>query len=152
MINFQFNPVDPRDPVAGREYRGGCATASLTELTWYYFHGDVHIGTADGEFTTNFGWVAILDFATNLSALASNLQVGEQANYWFKESDDWFSFLRTGSDQVVIAASFAPGLATSSYGEFKAESANFLAQILKRLIAEFPELALNPVLGRIRPS
>ena len=136
----------------GWERQDKLSSATLVDLRFHYFLGDVRISDDHGVvLDTKIGSVGILDFAISMLAIAEQMTTRQDAasEYRFKESNDWISVLKVGDD-VFLACSYAPGIAQASFGEFTDQAGRFLATTLDQLSSDFPALALNREVASIR--
>jgi hypothetical protein len=136
----------------GRERRDELDSASLADLQFHYFLGDVRLSDEHGVvFQTSFGWVGALDFVISLFRIGQQLGTAQEASldYRFKQSDDWISVLRV-RDAVFLSCSFAPGIARAPFKDFVNHTCYSLGSMLDQFAVEYPGLVANPDIVRLR--
>jgi len=74
-------------------------TVTDTDLRYYLFPGDVAFVVGACDFSTNWGWVPILDFASALLWLLDDLDESGPRHFEFTESDATIDFRL--SDEIV---------------------------------------------------
>ena len=84
---------------------------SEADLRYRFMLGDIAIKAGDVNFSTEWGWVPILDFAFALDRAAERLQEECEFLFEFTESEAWIKFERN-LRLVKISASYVEGHAT----------------------------------------
>jgi hypothetical protein len=117
---------------------------SADELTLRYdaFPGDVVFRVDDADFSAQWGWVPVLDFALALGAIAERLDDHDSERFEFTESDATIEF-RRDDGPIEISASYAQSVARLPLFELTAAAEEFLARVTEGLASTHPELAGN---------
>jgi hypothetical protein len=120
------------------------AQASLTDLTYRMFIGDVVFRVDGCSFDAQWGWIPVLDFAIQLYDSTRALGTCEEARLSFTENAEYVGFRRT-SDHVAVSASYCSGSAEVPVDELEVAARKFLTRILADLSARWPSIKSNPI-------
>lgn len=148
MFILGFAP-SANDRFRGWEYEHDCAAATLVDLSYRYFLGDISISTEEVTMKTRFEWVPVYDFGLSMQYISAQLADSDGLHsYEFKESDDWVSVRRRGVD-IYISTSFERGIAWTPYVNFRDEVSRFLTATTRDLSSSFPALTRNTELAGV---
>lgn len=113
-------------------------------LRYYLLPGDVFFRADGKDFSAQWGWVPIIDFAASLRHIDDKLRTHHKAfeTFEFTESDATLSFARDG-DFVVIAASYSPDVARVPKNELTAAVRDLCLALVDDLKVHFPDLYQN---------
>lgn len=125
------------------------AAADATALRYRLFPGDVVFRNDDVDFSTQWRWVQVLDFALSLEAIDAALDADREARFEFTESDAALDF-RLEVNDVVVSSTYAPGLLRVEASEFHAATKRFAQLVIHELCEQHPGLAENPAIRSIR--
>ncbi|RBQ14344.1 hypothetical protein DP939_41015 [Spongiactinospora rosea] len=132
-----------------REDELDLATAPGYQLFFSCFVGDVDLRLDGLNFRTNFGWVATLSFAVGFAWRLSGLPAAGRMSMDFLEDDEWLS-LRFDDGRVLVASSYARGIAVVPYADLLKLARDSLTRHADALMAAYPRLAENRILaGRL---
>jgi len=110
------------------------------DLDYYMFKGDIRFRVDKANFDAEWGWVTILDFATQIFEIVAELKgVGV---FTFTESDAGIQFKRQ-SDIVVISSNYSEDEGIVDYEELFTSVSVFFRRVLTDLEKLFPELRQN---------
>jgi hypothetical protein len=123
-------------------------TADEVVLRYDCFPGDIVLRAGDGDFTTHFGWVPVLDFALALRAIARKLVDEPRQVFTFTESDATLTFTRD-EDLVTIRASYAPAIGRVTYARLSDAADALLSRMVADLTGLYPELTENKVFAEL---
>lgn len=124
------------------------STADEGVLRYEAFLGDVGVRIDAVDFSTNWGWVPILDFAMGLETAIADLEGGEQRSVFeFTESDDAIRFVREG-DLVCVSTTYRKGQPRLPFEELRAAVSAFATRVRDRVCGEWPELKRNKTIER----
>jgi hypothetical protein len=114
--------------------------------------GDLILEIGSTNFSTNWGWVPLIDLAASLRHIAKELERPERTEtFEFTESESWLRFTRYG-DHVIVTASFVPGNARVEYSRFASAIEGLGKQLRKELLRRNPELSENAAFQRLLPE
>ncbi|MGH9336533.1 MAG: hypothetical protein ACRD21_22575, partial [Vicinamibacteria bacterium] len=116
--------------------------ASVDDLRYRVFLGDVLFHANHHDLSARWGWVPLLDFALGLRKILRNLKEGEFGIFDFTDSDATIRFQRN-EEMVEVTASYAPGSASVLYKSFLEEVDRFAGSVSSRLVNQYPELIEN---------
>lgn len=136
-------------PLPGDGTNRALVSASESELRYSLFPGDVVFKVGDADFSANWGWVPVLDFALGLESGASELLQGkEEVEFEFTESDSAIRFQRDEGD-IFISASYAPHRAVVNLEDLVKAVRGFRKRLVNDLSLIHPELRMNPTLRKL---
>lgn len=118
------------------------AVASLDQLHYDLFLGDIILRINGADFGTNWGWVPIYDFAICFARLVDSLQNGVASVFDFTESEAAIEF-KLDDHQVRVSANYTSATAAVDYDEFLDASHTFVVKVLAYLAAQYPSLKRN---------
>jgi hypothetical protein len=131
---------------------GNWSRADEEDFRYRVALGDVILEIGSTNFSTNWGWVPLIDLAASLRHIAKELERPERTEtFEFTESESWLRFTRHG-DQVIITASFAPGNARVEYSRFVNAIERLGQQLRKELVRRNPALSENEAFQRLLPE
>ena len=138
-LDYQISSSSP-------ERRSSVDLACADEGTLHYelFLGDVCLRVENADFSTDWGWVPVLDFALGLVRVIRSLAPGTCEVFEFTESEASLYFTRSIDDQVVVSANYSSATATVSYGELLNRARGFLRRVVIELQNAYPALTKNP--------
>ena len=114
------------------------------ELTLRYdaFPGDVVFRVDDEDFSAQWGWVPVLDFALALGTVTERLDSHDHELFEFTESGATIDF-RRDDGPIAISASYTQALARIPLFELSNAVDEFFDRVAEGLQAEHPQLAEN---------
>lgn len=127
----------------------GPATLSETDLRYKYFGVGFRLTVGDIEIIPKGRVVTLVDLVFSLSFAVERISSGQDAAFGFTESDEVIR-LRQEGDSVIVSSSKSSVQGSVSREEFLGEVARFLRAAYSRLVAEVPELSVNPTIQRLR--
>jgi hypothetical protein len=114
--------------------------------------GDLILEIGSTNFSTNWGWIPLIDLAAGLRRIAKVLQhPGRTEIFEFTESESWLRFARP-EGQVVVTASYAPGNAQIEYSRFVHAIEQLSKQLRTELLRINPALSENVTFQRLLPE
>ena len=130
-------------PAPGESTARELVSATESELRYSLFLGDVVFRVGDADFSANWGWVPVLDFALGLEGAARELLQGkEEAEFEFTESDSAIRFQRDQGD-VFISASYAPHRTVVNLKDLVNAVRIFRKRVVDDLSLIHPQLRMN---------
>jgi hypothetical protein len=140
MVSLDYN----LEPLEVSKLEGvNLTTATATDLDYYLFCGSVFFQIDGIRFDADWGWIPILDFATQLFLIVSEINDGEVRTLEFTESEATIEFQRAGSD-IEVSAEYASAMAKVSHHELQQGATAFFRRVLDDLLSRWPQLAANP--------
>ena len=119
-------------------------SASEMDLRYSLFLGDVVFMVGDADFSANWGWVPVLDFALGLAHTIRELQEGKrESEFDFTESDAVIRFQREEED-VLISASYTPHRTVVTVDDLASAVGLFRKRVVADLLLAHPQLRMNP--------
>lgn len=125
------------------------ATLSETDLRYKYFGVGFRLTVGGIEIVPQGQVVTLVDLMFSLSFALERISSGRDAAFDFTEYDDVIRF-RQESDSVIVSSSKGSVEGSVNREEFLGEAVRFLGECFSRLVAEFPELSVNPTIQRLR--
>ena len=113
-----------------------------TDLDYYLFKGDILFRVDNANFDAGWGWIPILDFATQIFKIVAELKMVERNAFEFTESDAAIKF-ELRRNLVVISSNYSPDEGKINYEELHISVSGFLHRVLTELGTHFPELRKN---------
>ena len=124
-------------------FRAATTTVTDSDLRYSLFPGDVAFVVGECDFSANWGWVPILDFAYGLLWILDDLDESETRHFEFTESEAIIEFRLT--DGIVhISATYAPYAATCRLSELIAEARAFARKVVEDIRMLSPQVAASP--------
>jgi hypothetical protein len=117
-------------------------TADEMTLRYDAFPGDVVFRIDDADFSAQWGWVPILDFALALGTIVDRLDGHDREVFEFTESGATIDFRRENG-AIAISTSYAMANARAPLFELSNGVDTFLKQLTAALEEKHPELADN---------
>jgi hypothetical protein len=125
--------------------------AALDEgaLRYQAFLGDIVFRVKSADFSANWGWIPILDFAVGLVTIVKRLAVQSSCETFdFTESDAAICFRH--ADKVVdISASYVNATASVTLLELDDASRRFLTRLAYEVMTRYPVLNDNAAFKRL---
>ena len=117
---------------------------SADEMTLRYdaFPGDIVFRIDDADFSAQWGWVPILDFALALRTIVERLDGHDRELFEFTESGATIGFRRDGGT-IEISTSYASAIARAPLFELSNAVDTFIDELADALETQHPELADN---------
>jgi hypothetical protein len=132
------------DPIAATKAKEvDLASADSAALRYYLFPGDIVLRGKEADFSTQWGWVQVLDFALSLKAIEETLEREGAARLEFTESSAALDF-RLENNNVCVSSSYAPGLLRIRSSEFREQVQQFVHGVIRDLCKQHPRMARNP--------
>ena len=131
-------------PALGYSDADSClGTASMSDIRYKCFPGDLLIRIGGGDFSTDWGWVPILDAALGLKYVLETLRSdGEIRTFEFTESESTINFTRE-EDTVHVSASYTSAVATVGYVELKTALDDFAVDVRSQVVSRYPTIETN---------
>lgn len=121
-------------------------------LRYDLFLGDVVFTAGACDFSTDWGWVPIVDFVACMDAIVRELlNDARLAHFEFTESDAKITFRNDGSN-VRIASTYADGEFSIPMCELAHAVQSETKRLHSELICSYPELRNNPVFEKLISS
>ena len=119
-------------------------SADETTLRYEVLLGDICIEANTHDFSAKWGWIPIVDFVASLRLILRQLVDDDEVECAldFTESDAVLRFKRA-KDDVLISASYAPGVACIPLTELTAEVETFSHRVARELSQQYPPLRAN---------
>lgn len=131
---------------------GSWSDADEEDFRYRVALGDLILEIGSTNFSTNWGWVPLIDLAAGLRHIAKELERPERTEtFEFTESESWLRFTRHG-DQVIVTTSFVPGNARVEYSRFVNAIERLGKQLRKELLRRNPVLSKNEAFQRLLPE
>ena len=131
---------------------GSWSQADEEDFRYRVALGDLIMEIGSTNFSTNWGWIPLIDVAVSLQRIAEELQrPGRTQTFEFTESESWLRFRRQ-EDDVIVTASYAPGNARVEYSRFIDAIQHLKKQLRQELLRLNPALARNPDFQRLLPE
>lgn len=111
-------------------------------LRYECFLGDVQLEVGSADFSTDWGWVPVLDFALGIASLLDTLEPGGSSCFEFTESEAWIQFARVG-DVVRVTSSYSGQVALADIVEFRAAARDLARRVGERVGSKHPQLRRN---------
>ena len=118
--------------------------ATEEQLHYELFCGDIIFQVNNVDFSTDWGWVPVLDFSVTLARLILSLSKSPKAAFEFTESESVIEF-ELINNKVNISASYTESLSTVLYEEFIDVSNIYLTTVLSDLSKKHPSLKENKI-------
>jgi hypothetical protein len=115
---------------------------TATQLDYYVFCGDIVFQIDDLVFDARWGWVPIVDFATQLFCNLKEISDGECKSLEFTESDATLQFTRSG-EEIEIVGSYCSSRARVRLWDMREAAKGFFARVMSDLTTKWPELSRN---------
>lgn len=115
---------------------------SDVQLRYDCFLGDVRFVLSGADFSTDWGWIPIFDFALSLRLIGEALVREGSAVFEFTDSDHVIEF-NVNDERVVVRTNYAIGQGAVKLSEFSRATAGFLSRVRTRIEGEFPDLREN---------
>ena len=145
MITLDYRLSSRADDLTGQ----GLVSATEAELRYRLFLGDVALRVGDANFSADWGWVPILDFALGLEYAARELLHGKnEALFEFTESDSVIQFRRDEGD-VVVSASYAPDTTVVNLEDLVKAAVEFRKRVVDDLLLIHPQLRMNSTMRNL---
>jgi hypothetical protein len=145
-IDYRLSP-----PWSEGEATLDLAAADETALRYRAFPGDQILRIDGVEFSAEWGWVPLLDFASALVEAVARLESGAaDAAIDFTENDARI-MLRGDGAAIAVSCTFRDGVARIGRAELAAAARNHAARLLADLSGRFPRLRANSDLTRWYP-
>lgn len=152
MITLSISLLDPGSPWLRTwdDVRGvDPATLSEMDLRYKYFGVGFRLAVGGIEIIPQGKVVTLVDLMFSLSFALESILSGQDAAFDFTEYDDIIR-LRQESDLVIVSSSKGSVEGSVNREEFLGEAVRFLGECFSRLVAEVPELSINPTIQRLR--
>lgn len=119
-------------------------TVSELDLRYDCLLGDIHFRIDHAGFSTEWGWVPVLDFALGLSNLVDSVATTGEESLEFTESEAEIRVRRRADDLLEVTSTYSAGVGAISHEDLYRSSRDFLRKLADRLVVEHPALAENP--------
>jgi hypothetical protein len=120
--------------------------SSADEMTIRYnlFLGDIVMQIETCDFSTNWGWVPVLDFIISLNDIICELNKHSHFEiiFEFTESEANIKFERDGIF-LLVSASYVQGTSKVLFDDFSIELEVFTSRVIKDILNNFPESKNN---------
>jgi hypothetical protein len=136
-------------PLPGDYTDQALVSAGESELRYRLFFGDIVFRIGDADFSANWGWVPVLDFALGLEHAVRGLLHGkDEAEFEFTESDSTIRFQRDAAD-VFVSASYAPYRTVVNLEDLLKAARAFRTRVVDDLSLIHPQLGLNSTIRNL---
>src|SRR3990172_1056919 len=135
VLDYRLEPAELRK-LDGRDL----GALTTTQLDYYLFCGSIIFRIEGVTFDAIWGWVPVMDFATQLFEISCDVKSGETRRLEFTESDAALSFSRLG-EQVAVHANYSTGAARVPVQELKIAAKKFLSRVVTDFATKWPELS-----------
>jgi hypothetical protein len=129
--------------------------ASVDEMALRYqlLLGDVVLKANAHDFSANWGWIPVIDFAAALKHIVVELREDEvrETTFDFTESDATLRFKRAGN-ALLISSSYTLGEAQVPFKDFATAVDAFACRVGRELREQYPALRKNAALARFLPE
>lgn len=140
MIKLDYLlPADELSKVEARDLR----QVTAAELDYYLFRGNIYFTVDGNNFDADWGWVPIIEFASQLFLLTKRLPKTFAETFEFTESGETIG-LSLAQEIVTISPSYVTASATAVYPELQTETTMFVQRVLQEFSDAFPALLENP--------
>lgn len=104
------------------------------------------------DFTADWGWVPLIDFAASMVNIIEELSQSEvgKSIFEFTESDATITFEKLGKE-LRITCTYAPGQITVPFASFEDAVRNFTARLRKDQVTRHPPLRENAAFDKLLP-
>ena len=119
------------------------ANITASDLDYYLFRGDIIFRVDEKRLDTEWGWVPVVEFATQLFLILTKIVDGEERFLEFTESEATIRFLRH-KEIVDLEASYVDVYVSVDQSELRSASIEFFGRILEDISAKYPDLSKNP--------
>jgi hypothetical protein len=119
------------------------ASATHTDLDYYLFCGSVVFRIDGKSFDAQWGWIPILDFATQLFLIVCEIKDAEVRTLEFTESEATIEFRRQGSE-IQVSAEYASATAEAPLQELKQTASAFFRKVLDDVSSRWPQITDSP--------
>lgn len=114
--------------------------------------GDLILEIGPTNFSTNWGWIPLVDLAVCFRHIAKKLQhPGRTETFEFTESESWLRFSRE-EGEVLITSSYSTGTARAEYTRFVQAIERLNKQLRADLLQLNPELPKNAAFQKLLPE
>lgn len=127
-------------------------TIGEVPLRYDLFLGDITFKVGKCDFSTNWGWVPIIDFMACMNSIIVDLLNDQRlAHFEFTESDAKITFRNDGS-MIRIASTYADGSCEVPLGEFIRTVKRESHRLREELLGKHPGLLANPAFNNLLAS
>ena len=123
------------------------ASAGEEVLRYEAFLGDVILRIDGIDFSAQWGWVPVLDFAMGMENVLADLLDKGRSVFEFTESANELRFAKEG-DVIHVSGTYVNGQASMRLEEFQSAVSRFSERVRDRLCREWPELRTNKAIER----
>lgn len=128
------------------------ATIDEIKLRYELFLGDIAFKTNNCDFSTNWGWVPVVDFMACMNSIVIDLLNDARLPYFeFTESDAKITFRNDGS-MIHVASTYAEGEFIISLEEFARIVRSETRRLRGELLSLYPRLSANQVFDKLLPD
>lgn len=126
------------------------AVADEVALRYRVLLGDIVFKGDGWDFSTNWGWVPIVDFAISMKQIADVLLEHDfaETSFEFTESSASIGFRRNG-DIVLISSNYAEGEGRVPLVSLKGDIDSFVRRVVRELPERHPSLRENKLFGQL---
>lgn len=150
MIELQF----VRDPNENRDEEStDFSQLQEWELRQSYILGDIYFSVHSKAFSTQWGWVPLLDVASSFLDICRSLQrgVGEVA-YEFVAASDAKIVFKVDGKTIRISSNYTDEVAEAGIEELTLSIERSVVDFVRSVVIEFPSLRRNPTLMVMFPT
>jgi len=124
------------------------ASASETDLRYRSLLGDVEFRIGDSDFSTQWGWIPLLDFALGLTDVLMRLPDSRLESFEFTESGAELRFELRGGE-VEVRSNFAAAIGHAPLEVLRRAAQGLAEQVLSAARMEAPGVDANPDFERL---
>ena len=143
MFNLDYRLTDDFSSTRRR-----LKNADEMDLRYDYFTGDIILENENCSFSTEWGWVTLLDFAASMKAIALDMGSNNIDEFEFTESDDKLIF-KLSEHEIHISSSYKEGEIIVDLAQFKQACSALIERLSSELLRLYPELNENISFARI---
>jgi hypothetical protein len=131
--------------------RDRCDDASVAELLYEMFLGDLSFRIGDADFSALWGWVPIMDVVRQLMRAVRQLPAINRLDIDFTESD---ALLRLDYEDgvVTISSTYSPAVVKVTLSDFDDAVRRFATDAIQDFEAKCPGLRGNPLIQDMIPK
>ncbi|MEO0508981.1 MAG: hypothetical protein AAF065_03855 [Verrucomicrobiota bacterium] len=125
------------------------STADESALRYDAFMGDIIFQIGDADFSLDWGWIPILDFAACLVNISDEILRGsEYEAFDFTESDAEIIF-KCAEGNVIVSATYTDVKASINISDLAELTHTFFRKVKEELTLNYPEIGKNPAFRKI---
>lgn len=144
MITLEYH-ISPMSPE--RLSAKALENSSEADLRYELFLGDIVFRINDADFSAQWDWVPVLDFALEIDEIVSKLSPHDSAELEFTESDSVIRFDRE-VEETRVSANYSTGVAVVAHRHLAQATASFRGKVIAELLLAYPRLRENKAMEK----